>query len=61
MAKKPEMPHGFLGPQGKWEEPGLSTVTHNGFDFRCHEPTLKITLKTTEKVKVKRQAQFWRI
>ncbi|XP_076463475.1 kyphoscoliosis peptidase-like [Babylonia areolata] len=52
MSGKPEMPHGYLGPHGKWEELGLSTVTHNSPDIRNHEPTMKITLKITNPTKV---------
>lgn len=50
--KKPEMPYGYLGAQGKWEELGLCTVTHNSSDIRCHESTMKITLKISSPTKV---------
>ncbi|KAL8611147.1 hypothetical protein ACOMHN_064437 [Nucella lapillus] len=52
MSGKPEMPHGYLGPHGPWEELGLTTVTHNSPDMRCHECDLKITLKISKPTKV---------
>lgn len=55
MSCKPELPYGYLGPHGPWEELELCTVTHNSPEFRCHDCELKLTLKICKPTKVTAQ------
>ncbi|XP_076466425.1 uncharacterized protein LOC143297815 [Babylonia areolata] len=49
---RPELPHGYLGPQGKWQEWGLSTVSHNSPEIRTDSHDLNIDIKTSQSMKI---------
>ncbi|KAH3855603.1 uncharacterized protein LOC127871054 [Dreissena polymorpha] len=52
MAGKPELPHGYLGAQSKFEEFGLSTESH--FEPEIHTDTnqLEVKIRTSKPSKV---------
>ncbi|XP_041369562.1 hillarin-like [Gigantopelta aegis] len=52
MADKPTLPHGYLGPQPKFAQLGLSTMSHNNPEINVNDNELEIKLQTTQPLKV---------
>ena len=50
MAKRPDMPQDYLGPQGKFNEIGISTLSHVKYEI---SNIFNIKCKSTRQVKVK--------
>lgn len=49
---RPDLPNGYLGPQSKWSEWGLSTVTHGSPDITSNTSTLEIKIRAPKPMKV---------
>lgn len=50
---RPELPHGYLGPQGKFSEWGLSTLSHASPEVRSDSNVVEIKLHTNKPMKVR--------
>ena len=55
MPTRPDLPKGYLGPQPKFSELGLSMFSHVEPDFSIDKNSLEIKIKFTDKVKVTHQ------
>ncbi|KAK7508722.1 hypothetical protein BaRGS_00000288 [Batillaria attramentaria] len=52
MSTRPELPQGYLGPQPKWSEWNLSTVSHKSPEIVADKNPLEIKLRTPKPMKV---------
>lgn len=55
MSQKPDLPLGYLGPQAKFSELGLSTFSHAEPEIRINDNQLEIKIKCKDPVKVTHQ------
>lgn len=55
MAQKPDLPVGYLGPQPKFAELGLSPLSHTEPEIRTNDNQLEIKIKCKENLKVTHQ------
>ena len=53
MSGRPDLPQGYLGPQSKWNEWGMSTVSHNSPEIRTGSNKVEIKIKTSKPMKVR--------
>ncbi|KAK3603016.1 hypothetical protein CHS0354_037763 [Potamilus streckersoni] len=52
MSGKPELPKGTLGPQSKFSEFGLSTVSHNSPEIETASNQLEVKIRTSNPMKI---------
>lgn len=55
MAQKPDLPKGYLGPQPKFAELGLSELSHTESEIRQNDNQMEIKIKCKNKCKVTHQ------
>jgi len=53
--QKPELPEGYIGPQDKFEELGLSTMTHSDPEITARDNHIEIKIKAKTHVKFTHQ------
>ncbi|KAL8579133.1 hypothetical protein ACOMHN_036072 [Nucella lapillus] len=49
---RPTLPQGYMGPQGKFHEWGMATVSHNSPEIQTNTNPLTVRFRTTKPVKV---------
>lgn len=49
---RPELPHGYMGPQSKFSEWRMSTVSHNSPEITTNTSPLEIKIRTPKPMKV---------
>ncbi|XP_076460997.1 kyphoscoliosis peptidase-like isoform X2 [Babylonia areolata] len=49
---RPTLPHGYLGPQAKFQEFGMSTVSHNSPEISTSTSPLEVKIRAAKPIKV---------